>query len=85
MQSFENAGYDRELGRVTVSNRPDLCQFQVNGAMGGAKLYRKAPLQIANDVLANIPQNDIIKDINVVKPLLFLLKMNFYIPILMVC
>lgn len=68
MQSFENAGYDRELGRVTVSNRPDLCQFQVNGAMGGAKLYRKAPLQIANDVLANIPQNDIIKDINVVAP-----------------
>ena len=68
MQSFENAGYDRELGRVTVSNRPDLCQFQVNGAMGGAKLYRKAPLQIANDVLANIAQNDIIKDINVVAP-----------------
>ena len=68
MQSFENAGYDKELGRVTVSNRQDLCQFQVNGAMGGAKLYRKAPLQIANDVLANIVSNDIIKDINVVAP-----------------
>ena len=68
MQSFENAGYDKELGRVVVSNRPDLCQFQVNGAMGGAKLYRKAPLQIANDVLANIKENDIVKDVNVVAP-----------------
>ncbi len=68
MQSFENAGYDKELGRVVVSNRPDLCQFQVNGAMGGAKLYRKAPLQIANDVIANIASNNIIKDINVVAP-----------------
>ena len=68
MQSFENAGYDKELGRVVVSNRPDLCQFQVNGAMGGAKLYRKAPLQIANDVLTNIKENDIVKDVNVVAP-----------------
>ena len=68
MNSFEQAGFDRELGRVTVSNRPDLCQFQVNGAMGGAKLYRKAPLMIANEVLANIKENDIIKDVNVVAP-----------------
>ena len=68
MNSFEQAGFDRELGRVTVSNRPDLCQFQVNGAMGGAKLYRKAPLMIANEVLANIKENNIIKDVNVVAP-----------------
>ena len=68
MNSFEQAGFDRELGRVSVSNRPDLCQFQVNGAMGGAKLYRKAPLMIANEVLANIKENDIIKDVNVVAP-----------------
>ncbi len=68
MNSFEQAGFDRELGRVTVSNRPDLCQFQVNGAMGGAKLYRKAPLMIAQEVLANIKENDIIKDVNVVAP-----------------
>ena len=68
MQSFENAGYDRELGRVTVSNRPDLCQFQVNGAMGGAKLYHKAPIMIANDVISNIKENNIIENINVVAP-----------------
>ena len=68
MQSFENAGYDRELGRVVVSNRPDLCQFQVNGAMGGAKIYHKAPLMIANDVISNLVSNDVIESVNVVAP-----------------
>ena len=50
-QAFEAAGYDRELGKVTVSNRPDLCEYQCNGAMAGAKLYKKAPIMIANDVV----------------------------------
>ena len=68
MNSFEKAGYNRDLGRVTVSNRPDLCQFQVNGSMSGAKLYKKAPLMIAKDVLENLVSNDIIKDVNVVAP-----------------
>ncbi len=67
-ESFKSAGYDAELGRVVVSARPDLCQFQVNGAMSGAKLYRKAPLMIANDVLKNIPENDIIDEVSVVAP-----------------
>ncbi len=67
-KAFQDAGYDKELGRVVISNRPDLCQFQINGAMGGAKLYRKAPLQIANDVLSHIPNNSIIDSITVVPP-----------------
>ena len=45
--AFEAAGYDGSLGRVTVSNRPDLCEYQCNGAMAGAKRYRKAPFMIA--------------------------------------
>ena len=65
MNAFSEKGYDRELGRVVVSNRPDLCQFQVNGAMGGAKLYRKAPIKIAEDVLCAIKENDVIKEVNV--------------------
>lgn len=39
--AFEKAGYDPEYGKVTVSNRPDLCEFQCNGAMAGAKAYKK--------------------------------------------
>ncbi|MBO5285116.1 MAG: arginine--tRNA ligase, partial [Alphaproteobacteria bacterium] len=46
-QAFEKAGYDAGLGRAVVSARPDLCQFQVNGAMGAAKVYHKAPMMIA--------------------------------------
>ncbi len=54
MQAFEQAGYDRALGRVTLSNRPDLCEYQCNGAMAGAKQYKKAPIMIANDVAAKL-------------------------------
>ena len=43
-EAFEAAGYDAALGMVTVSNRPDLCQYQCNGAMAAAKQYHKAPL-----------------------------------------
>ncbi|MDO5133332.1 MAG: arginine--tRNA ligase [Eubacteriales bacterium] len=49
--AFEAAGYDGALGRVTVSNRPDLCEYQCNGAMAGAKRFRKAPFMIAEDVV----------------------------------
>ena len=50
--AFEKAGYDPEYGKVTVSNRPDLCEYQCNGAMAGAKAYKKAPFMIADDVVA---------------------------------
>lgn len=53
-QAFEAAGYDVSFGRATVSNRPDLCQYQCNGAMPAAKQYRKAPIMIANDVVAQL-------------------------------
>ncbi len=54
MQAFEQAGYERALGKVTPSNRPDLCEYQCNGAMAGAKQYKKAPIMIANDVAAKL-------------------------------
>lgn len=48
--AFEKCGYDRILGKVTLSDRPDLCEFQCNGAFAGAKQYRKSPKLIAEDV-----------------------------------
>ena len=53
-QAFEEAGYDKELAKVTLSNRPDLCEYQCNGAMAGAKKYHKAPIMIANDVVEKL-------------------------------
>ena len=38
--AFEKAGYDPAYGKVGVSNRPDLCEYQCNGAMAGAKAYK---------------------------------------------
>ena len=49
--AFHAAGYDRSYGAVRLSDRPDLCEFQCNGALSAAKQYRKAPFMIAEDVL----------------------------------
>ena len=57
-QAFVNAGYDASYGRVTVSNRPDLCEYQCNGALAAAKAYKCAPIQIANAVAAKLNADD---------------------------
>ena len=67
-QAFEAAGYDRNLGKVTLSNRPDLCEYQCNGAMAGAKLYKKAPIMIANDVAAKLSDSKIVENVEAVAP-----------------
>ena len=66
--AFEACGYDRALGTVTVSDRLDLCQFQCNGAFGGAKLYRKAPAMIANDVAAKLREDAMFAAVDVAMP-----------------
>ncbi len=57
-QAFAAAGYDAAYGRVTVSNRPDLCQYQCNGAMAAAKLSRCAPITVANAVVEKLQGED---------------------------
>ncbi|MCM1125327.1 MAG: arginine--tRNA ligase [Lachnospiraceae bacterium] len=66
--AFEAAGYDRELGRVTLSNRPDLCEYQCNGAMAGAKLYKKAPIMIANEVVGKCADSMVFSEVAAVMP-----------------
>lgn len=67
-QAFEAAGYDRELGKVTVSNRPDLCEYQCNGAMAGAKVYHKAPIMIAGDVVQKCKESKVFSQVEAVNP-----------------
>ena len=57
-QAFVDAGYDASFGRVNVSNRPDLCEYQCNGALSAAKQYKCAPIQIANAVVAKLDATD---------------------------
>ena len=66
--AFEKAGYDPEYAKVTVSNRPDLCEYQCNGAMAGAKAYKKAPFMIADDVVVYLKESKIFSMAEVVKP-----------------
>ncbi len=56
--AFAEAGYDASFGRVTVSNRPDLCEYQCNGALSAAKTYKCAPIQIAKAVVEKLDAND---------------------------
>ncbi len=65
---FEKAGYDKKYGFVSVSNRPDLCQYQCNGAMAAAKEYKKAPIQIANDVVEVLKEDAAFASIEAVNP-----------------
>ena len=66
--AFEKCGYDTKLGKVGLSNRTDLCQYQCNGAMAGAKLYHKAPIMIANDVVEAIGENSMFQSVEAVNP-----------------
>ncbi len=67
-QAFAACGYDAKLGIVSVSDRLDLCQFQCNGALAGAKLYKKAPLMIANEILPLLEKDPAFRDVQVVAP-----------------
>lgn len=74
--AFEAAGYDAELGKVTLSNRPDLCEYQCNGAMAGAKKYGKAPFMIADAVAEKLQGNDIFASVESVRPGFLNLKVS---------
>ena len=61
--AFEKAGYDKKYAKVGVSNRPDLCQYQCNGALAAAKEYHKAPIQMANEVVEFLKDSESFKEI----------------------
>ena len=64
--AFAKCGYSAELGTVVTSDRPDLCQFQCNGAFAGAKLYHKAPRMIAADAAAKLEGDADLEKVEVV-------------------
>ena len=74
--AFEAAGYDRNYAKVTLSNRPDLCEYQCNGAMAGAKAYHKAPIMIAQDVVAKLEGSGCFCDVQAVNPGFINLKLD---------
>ena len=75
-KAFEKNEYVKKLGKVVVSNRPDLCQYQCNGAMAGAKLYHKAPIMIANQVVESLQENEMFESVEAVMPGFINIKLN---------
>ncbi|MDD3240503.1 MAG: arginine--tRNA ligase [Lachnospira sp.] len=67
-KAFADCGYDEEYAKVTISNRPDLCEYQCNGAMAAAKAYKKAPFMIADEVVAKLSDHAMFESIESVKP-----------------
>ena len=76
MTAFKEAGYDEDMGKVTLSNRPDLCEYQCNGAMAGAKVYHKAPIMIAKDVVEKLADSKVLEMAEAVNPGFINLKVS---------
>ncbi|MCU6760935.1 Arginine--tRNA ligase [uncultured Roseburia sp.] len=75
-KAFKEAGYEEKYGKVTLSNRPDLCEFQCNGAMAAAKQYKMAPFMIADAVAAKLCGHSMFSAADSVKPGFLNLKLR---------
>jgi arginyl-tRNA synthetase len=67
-KAFAEAGYEEQYAKVTVSNRPDLCQYQCNGALAAAKQYHKAPIQIAEEIVNCLQGSAMFQEATAQKP-----------------
>lgn len=67
-QAFEQKGYEAKYGMVTLSNRPDLCQYQCNGALSAAKQYKTAPIKIAQEITEQLKDDKMFKEITAIMP-----------------
>jgi arginyl-tRNA synthetase len=66
--AFTGQGYDAKYGKVTLSNRPDLCEYQCNGAMAAAKEYKCAPFMISDKIAQTLAENELFESVESVKP-----------------
>ena len=76
MKAFAASGYEEEYGKVTLSNRPDLCEYQCNGSMAAAKKYHCAPIQIASKVVEELEKSAIFEEALAVNPGFINLKVS---------
>jgi arginyl-tRNA synthetase len=67
-QAFLTKGFEEKYGIVTISNRPDLCQYQCNGALAAAKQYRTAPIKIAQEIVDSLQASETFKEVSAIMP-----------------
>ncbi len=67
-QAFAACGYEESYGKAVLSNRPDLCEYQCNGAMAAAKAYKKKPIDIASQVVEKLQEKHLFSMCEAVMP-----------------
>ena len=75
-RAFTASGYEDSFAKVVLSNRPDLCEYQCNGAMAAAKKYKKKPIDIANEVVEKASANPVFSEITAVMPGFINIRLN---------
>ena len=60
---IKELGYD-EAPEVSVSNRPDISDYQYNGAFKLAKTMHKSPMIIADEIVSKLKDNDMFKEVS---------------------
>ena len=74
--AFTACGYDASYAKVVLSNRPDLCEYQCNGAMAAAKAYKKKPIDIASEVVEKLNGDGMFSEISAVMPGFINIRLN---------
>lgn len=74
--AFTACGYEEKFGKAVLSNRPDLCEYQCNGAMAAAKAYKKKPIDIAGDVVEKLREGHMFSMCDAVMPGFINLKLE---------
>lgn len=67
-QAFTECGYDGKLGVIVESQRPDLGQFQCNGALAAAKSAKKNPREIADSIIEKLEENEMLEELSIAGP-----------------
>lgn len=75
-EAFKACGYEESFAKVTLSNRPDLCEYQCNGAMAAAKAYKMKPIDIANAAVEKLAGSHVFSEVNAVMPGFINLKLS---------
>ncbi len=67
-RAFEAEGFSALLGTVAVSDRPDLAQFQCNGALAAAKQAKLNPRAVAEKIAARLRAESLFSKIEIAGP-----------------
>ena len=67
-EAFEAKGYDSENVCASISNRPDLCEYQCNSCMALAKRLGAKPIDIATRIVEELSGSDMFINVNAVMP-----------------